>query len=270
MTDQAALYLFPNLLDNQCDPDAVFPAQLGEAVAEIDGLIAESEKAGRAFLSRFKTKKPAREIPIALLNEHSTKADIDFLMEPLLDEGECWGLVSDAGLPCIADPGAQLVAYARRCGVEVKAFSGPSSILLALMLSGLGGQSFTFHGYLSRQPEKREEQLRAMEHASRQQQMTQIFIEAPYRNQPALEQMVKILDPHTRLCVAWSLTAPDQGVISQSITAWRQHELPDIQKKPATFILRAGGKPLQANAKPAAKRAPKRGYHKRKPRRGSV
>jgi 16S rRNA (cytidine1402-2'-O)-methyltransferase len=208
-------------------------------MGSLDGLIAESERAGRMFLSRFETKKPAKDIPIALLDKHASKADLDFLLEPLVENGECWGVLSDAGLPCVADPGAPLVARARQCGVDVEAHSGPSSIMLSLMLSGFGGQQFVFHGYIARQPEQRKKELLRLEQLSGQGLGTQIFIEAPYRNQATLEAMVKELAPETRLCVCWDLSTDDEGVVSQSIEAWRQHELPDIHKRPATFLVLA-------------------------------
>ena len=131
------------------------PPAVDKAVASLNGLIAESETGGRRFLSRF--RKDARAVPIALLRE-----DVDFLMEPLLD-GEEWGVVSDAGLPCVADPGSQLIAYAQKKGIEVHAFPGPSSVTMALMLSGLYGQSFSFHGYIAKDPQKREQELLAWE-----------------------------------------------------------------------------------------------------------
>jgi 16S rRNA (cytidine1402-2'-O)-methyltransferase len=227
------LYLLPNFLGGQRDWKEFFADSVARAMASLDGLIAESEKGGRSYLRCFTTKKPAHNIPIALLNEHSTVADYDFLLEPVL-KGETWGLVSDAGLPCIADPGAGLVAHAKALPITVEAFSGPSSLTLALMLSGLPSQRFAFHGYLQRE---REAHLLQLEKRSAEETATQVFIEAPYRNQATLEAVCARLKPDTLLCVAWDLTLPSQSVVMQTVRQWRGNPLPDIQKKPAIFLV---------------------------------
>jgi 16S rRNA (cytidine1402-2'-O)-methyltransferase len=188
----------------------------------LDALIAESEKGGRQFLKKFFGKIT---IPIYLLNEHTQD------LTPLLTLPEdIIGLVSDAGLPCIADPGSQLVFLARKKGIKIEAYPGPSSILLALMLSGLPAQQFTFHGYLEREPALLHKQL-----ISLQSHITHIFIETPYRNQKMLEAILKARKPKDLLCVAWDLMGPEQIVISQPIQDWKQ--LPNLQKKPAIFLI---------------------------------
>ena len=143
MTLKPTLLLLPNLLGEFRHAEVFLPSSVFKAMQTIDGLIAESEKEGRRYLARFETKKPAAEIPIALFNEHTPDSDLDFLLEPIL-AGERWGLVSDAGLLCIADPGCKLVRRANQRGISVQAFVGPSSILTALMLSGLPGKNFIF------------------------------------------------------------------------------------------------------------------------------
>ena len=225
------LILLPNLLGPHKHHEPFFPSSVDKAVSTLDGLIAESENAGRRFLGRFETKKPAREIPIALYSEHTPDEDIDFLLEPL-HKGERWGLVSDAGLPCVADPGYKLVRRARQTGIHVKAFVGPSSIMLALMLSGLPGQHFTFHGYLEKDKNKRRQQIAHLERQSG----THIFIEAPYRNQQTLELLLETLHENTMLCVAWDLTMPDQGILSQPVHIWKKSPLPNLHKKNAIFL----------------------------------
>lgn len=215
------LYLFPNLLWKGGDQQDFLPAPVFDAVNKIDGLIAESDGGGRRFLSRF--RDDARVVPIALLRE-----SLDFLLEPLL-EGQSWGVVSDAGLPCVADPGSQLVAKARKRGVEIQAFSGPCSITLALMLSGLHGQNFCFHGYIAKDPQKREQELQQWE----EQEGVQIFIEAPHRNQHTLESCIKVLNPSTLLSVASNLTAPDQLVETKPIEQW---QLLNLNKQPTIFL----------------------------------
>lgn len=235
MSDKPALMLLPNLIGDHRHAEIFLPPSVAKAVKTLDGLIAESETEGRRYLKRFETKKDAMEIPIALFNEHTPDADLDFLLEPIVG-GERWGLVSDAGLPCIADPGSKLVLRARQKGIAIQAFVGPSSILMGLMLSGLPGQKFFFHGYLDRDPEKRKVQIKQLGEQSRSERATQIFMEAPYRNRHALEAIVLGLPESAMLCVAWDLTLPTQGVVTQSVQQWKKSTLPNIDKKPAIFL----------------------------------
>lgn len=233
---KAALLLLPNLLGDHRHTDPYLPASVSKAVASLDGLIAESLNEGRRYLSRFSTEKPAAEIPIALFNEHTPDQDIDFLLEPI-EKGERWGIVSDAGLPCIADPGSKLVWRARQKGLAVQAFVGPSSIFMALMLSGLPGQRFSFHGYLDREPTKRKEQIKQLGQQSKQQDATQIFMEAPYRNKHMFDALLEQLPPQAQLCVAWDLTLVSQGVVSQTVANWKKGTPPNLEKKPAIFLV---------------------------------
>lgn len=233
-----ALLLLPNVLADVKHHAPFLPVSIDKAVSTLDGLIAESASAGRRFLGRFATKKPPNEIPIALFNEHTPDADIDFLLEPIR-KGERWGLISDAGLPCIADPGAKLVSRARNSGIIVQAFVGPSAIFLGLMLSGLPAQKFSFIGYLDKDAKKRENEIKEYERKSRLEKATQIFIEAPYRNAHILESLLNTLDEATQLCVAWDLTLPTQGVVSQRVRLWKKSPLPILEKKNAIFLLYA-------------------------------
>lgn len=235
MSEKPALLLLPNLLGEQRYTDVFLPSSVAKAILSLDGLIAESETEGRRYLKRYETKKAVMDTPIALFNEHVPDDHIDFLLEPIL-KGERWGLVSDAGLPCIADPGAKLVHRARQRGLQVQAFVGPSSILLALMLSGLPGQKFNFNGYLNREPEKRESELQHLIKLAKNELSTQIFMEAPYRNQHTLKATITALPKNAWLCVAWDLTLPTQGVICQTIQSWEKSTLPNLEKKPAIFL----------------------------------
>lgn len=230
-----ALLLLPNLLGENSSI-SVLPPSVAEAVVNLDGLIAESAGGGRRYLGRFPTKRPAHLIPIALLNEHTPRKDFDFLLEPIL-KGERWGLVSDAGLPCIADPGAQLVYRARQLGLAVEAYVGPSSIVMALMLSGFSGQQFTFHGYLERDAKKLQGQLQQIEQEMRRTKYTQIWMEAPYRSDAMLDTVLQTLAPSTLLCVAWDLTLPTQGVVTQPMHQWKQHLRPELNKRNAIFLM---------------------------------
>lgn len=233
--NKPALLLLPNLLGDLKHHQPFLPASVDKAMTTIDGLIAESATGGRRYLSRFETKKPHLEIPVALFNKQTPDGEIDFLLEPIA-KGERWGLISDAGTPCIADPGARLVSRARQRGIAIQAFVGPSSILLSLMLSGLPGQRFSFSGYLDKEPKKRVQEIRDLERRSRNREETQIFIEAPYRNQHLLESLLETLHNDTLLCVAWDLTLPTQGVMSQPVALWKKMALPQLEKRAAIFL----------------------------------
>lgn len=230
-----SLLLLPNLLGDVAHHQPFLPVSVDKAVAQLDGLIAESDRGGRRYLGRFDTKKPANDIPIAQMKGKLNEEDIEFLLEPI-KKGETWGVLSDAGLPVLADPGALLVRRAREMGIQVKAFIGPSSVTHALVLSGLPGQSFHFHGYLEKDPERRRQQIYQIAEQAKKASTTQIFIEAPHRNKHALETLVETLGPRMLLCVAWDLTLPTQGVLTQSIERWRKSPLPNIDKKPAIFL----------------------------------
>lgn len=233
------LYLFPNLLGKHLYHEPWLPCSIDKAVLDIDGLIAESAQGGRSFLNRFRTKKKPSSLPLGIFNEHSREEDVDFLLEPLLS-GEHWGFVSDCGLPCIADPGSSLVFRARQKGILVKAFSGPSSITLAIMLSGLPSQSFSFHGYVKRNVNERKRAILELERRSRADEATQVFIEAPYRSEKTIRNFVEILDESTRLCAAWDLTMPTQGIVCQDVSLWRKNPLPNLRKKPTVFLFKSG------------------------------
>jgi len=235
---KAALLLLPNLLGDHRHHEPFLPASVDKAVCSIDGLIAESELAARRYLSRFLPEDKVRSIPVAQYNEHTPDSDIDFFLDPIV-KGERWGFVSDGGLPCIADPGSKLVKRARSLGIAIQAFVGPSSILMALMMSGLSGQKFYFHGYLSKDVSNREKEIRTMEKSSKAEGRTEIFIETPYRNQHLLETLLNTLSGDCNLTVAWDLTMPDQGILSQTVNVWKKSPLPNLAKKNAIFLFQA-------------------------------
>ena len=229
------LYLLPNLLGPVKDHHFFLPESVDHAVCQIDGLIAESESEGRRYLKRFATKKKPHEMPIALLNKKSQ--ELDFLLEPLLN-GEKWGVISDCGLPCLADPGAALVRRAYHLGISVEAFTGPSSITYALMLSGLSAQTFIFHGYL---PKYLEERIKILQQLEKIQQTTHLFIEAPYRNLHTYTACLQTLHASTLFCIASSLTLPDQWIHTAPISAWKKLDVQKVSnhilKKPTIFLL---------------------------------
>lgn len=231
----ATLILLPNLLfDEEENWRFHLPISVEEKVLSLKGLIAEDEKAGRRYLKRFSFPegKSFRDISIRVLNEHTKKEELLDLLDPLL-KGETWGLISDAGLPCLADPGSNLVYLARKKGILIEAMTGPSSLVLALMLSGLSAQKFTFHGYLEKESSRLSLAVKQLE---KQPGMTHLFIEVPYRSQNVFQTLLEALSETTQLCVCVNLTAPDQRVWTFSIKEWRKRELPDLHKKPVVFV----------------------------------
>lgn len=227
------LILLPNLLDESLSHELFLPPSVAQTVPHLAGLIAESEKSGRRYLLRFISRDALQLIPIRLLNEHSKPEELRDLFAPLL-KGETWGLISDAGLPCIADPGSSLVALAHERGVAVEALAGPSSILMALQLSGFSGQRFSFHGYLPREPQELQKKLGELEKGAAD--SVQMWIEAPYRSQKMLDALKSHLQPNTWLSVAASLTLPTQRVVSLPLSQWKQHSFA-LDKEPAVFSI---------------------------------
>lgn len=223
------LYLLPNLLSPEADPRLWFPAALWKIVPTLDGLFCESEKEGRRYLKLFDFPegKSFRDVPLRLVNEHTQEAEIE--------SDQTWGLISDCGLPLLADPGARLVPKASK----VIALSGPSSIILALMLSGMSGQNFAFHGYLPREEEKRKQKIALLEKRAREEGSVHIFIETPYRNKALFDALLHTLSPHTLLCVATDLTGPAEHVETRPIKEWKRRSPPSIHKLPSIFLLTA-------------------------------
>lgn len=224
------LYLLPNLL-GPSDPTLFFPNCVGETVKKLHGLIAEDEKEGRAYLKLFGVKP--QNFPIKLLNEHTKPNEIDVLLEPIV-RGESWGIVSDCGLPCIADPGSNVVLRANQKKIAVQTFVGPSSIVMALQLSGLSGQRFAFHGYISRDDKATE--LKKWEKRAFDENETQIFMDAPYRNASTLQKCLEILDKKVLFAVATDLTLSSQEVRTMTVSEWRTKEFPSIDKRPTLFL----------------------------------
>ena len=208
-----------------------------QAILHIRHFVVEAEKTARKHLKALGCSVPIRELSLSALNEHTDRRCLPELLQPLLS-GHDLGLLSEAGCPAIADPGADLVALAHRHNIRVIPLVGPSSILLALMGSGANGQCFTFHGYLPTDRTERISRLKYLEERSTEFNESQIFIETPYRNQSLLEDALQKLKPATRLCIAVNLTLPDQLIVSKPVSDWSQ-EYPDLRKKPCVFVLYA-------------------------------
>ena len=217
------------------------PAHTRETACGLDYFIVENAKSARAELRRMGLQRPMREIRIATLPERSSLQDCDTLLQPLLT-GTSAGVMSEAGCPGVADPGAGLVRRAHELGLRVVPLVGPSSILLALMASGLNGQGFAFHGYLPIRDPQRRHKIQDLEAESAHTGRTQIFIETPYRNAALFQALMSACAPPTLLCVASHLTRPDEQVVTRSIETWRRLGAPPLARKPSVFLLLGLGK----------------------------
>jgi len=237
-SDAGSLYLLPNTLGDT-PAEAVIPAAALHRARSLDYVIAENPKSARAFLKRIGSERPLQRIRIERLDHNSRPADVPALLAPLLAGADA-GLLSEAGLPAVADPGAALVRIAHEKGVRVVPLSGPSSLFLALAASGLEGQRFVFHGYLPVKPAELATALKDLERQSRRLSQTQIFIEAPYRNDATLATMLKTLGDDTLLCIATDLTLQSEAVETRRVDAWRGYP-PQLEDRPTVFLVLAAG-----------------------------
>jgi 16S rRNA (cytidine1402-2'-O)-methyltransferase len=228
------LYLIPTPL-GEAGFDAGMPAFNLQVLLGIDTFIVEELRTARRFLRKAGYIKDFEEVTFHILNEHTPDNEVSGMLEKSL-AGKHVGLLSEAGLPCIADPGNIVVRLAHRKGIKVVPLSGPSSILLALMASGLNGQNFVFHGYLPVKPDERIRSLRELENAVSRGNQTQIFIETPYRNLQMLESIVKTCHPLLTLCIAADLTLETEWIRSLTLNEWKKQK-PDLHKRPAVFLL---------------------------------
>jgi 16S rRNA (cytidine1402-2'-O)-methyltransferase len=227
------LYLLPAGLAD-VPPEEVVPAAVLERIRALDAFIVEDAKTARAWLAACKHPRPIRELSMVEYNEHTPDSAIASLVDPIA-AGRDAGLLSEAGMPAVADPGAPLVAEAHRRGIRVVPMVGPGAILLALMASGLGGQRFRFSGYLPAERNARREAIAELERHSKRHDETQIFIETPYRGDALLADLVEVLRPGTRLAVAVDLTSPAEWVRMDRVEDWRAKP-GAIGKKPAIFL----------------------------------
>ena len=218
--------------------ERVWPLVGGVIAQGLDEFIVKNKKPPRHFLSTINHCKPIRELVLKTLNEHTADKDLPALLSALM-AGKDIGLMSEAGCPGIADPGAKLAALAHQKGIRVAPLVGPSSILLSLMASGLNGQRFTFLGYLPSDKATRITQLKEIEKHSKSSQETQIFIETPYRNQHMLEDILANCQSETRLSIACNISLQDEYIVTKRIKEWKQTTLPDLHKKPTVFLLLA-------------------------------
>lgn len=229
------LFLIPAPLGENTGISDVIPESVQSTIKSLGLFIVEELKTARRFLKRVDKNINIDALNFMVYNEHSLKENPHQYIEPLL-KGSNAGLLSEAGLPCISDPGSEIVAEAHRQKIEVIPLSGPSSLLLALIASGFNGQNFAFHGYLPVDKNLRAKKIRQLEMLTQQHKQTQIFIETPYRNHQVLEALLSICNDETMLCIAVDLTLPTQKIISQPIRDWKK-TLSELHKRPAVFLL---------------------------------
>jgi len=236
------LYLIPNTLGPTDSLDQVIPQHVQQLTSQLGHFVAENAKTARAFLKQVGTARPIQDISIAELNVNTPPAALAALLEPLKAGHDC-GLLSEAGVPAVADPGADLVRLAHQHGILVRPLVGPSSILMSVMASGLSGQSFAFNGYLPTDAAARSKRLKELETRSRQEKQTQLFIETPYRNAAMLEALLGACNGSTLVCVATDISLPTETIRTQAVEKWKSQlaagKAPDFHKKPTVFLLLA-------------------------------
>lgn len=233
----ATLYLIPCPISDDTAVADVTPAANQTIIDSLDYFIVENTRSARRFLSKSGYAKAIDEATFVELNEHTTSpTEIARMIEPL-KAGRSAGVISEAGVPAVADPGQAVVELCHKHNIRVVPLVGPSSILMAVMASGLSGQSFAFNGYLPIKEPERSKTIKRLESRARTEHQSQLFIEAPYRNVKLLEQMLKSLNPDTRLCIACDITSKSEYIRTQTVAQWRKSTMPDIQKRPTIFII---------------------------------
>lgn len=235
--DKGTIYMLPCPISEQRNVWDVLPKSNLEVINSLDYFIVENIRSARRFLSRAGIERKIEQLEFVELNEHTSKVeDVERMLRPIL-EGRSAGVISEAGVPGVADPGADIAALAHRHGVRVVPLVGPSSILMSVMASGLNGQSFAFVGYLPIKDGERARRLRELERRVREERQSQLFIEAPYRNVKLYETLVSTLSPTLRLTVATDITSPEEFILTLPIAEWRKRGVPEIAKRPTIFLL---------------------------------
>ena len=235
MNNFGRLYLVPNLL-GATQPSLVLPEGSLSVIRRLRYYVVENVRPTRRVLSRIKVDYPIDEIEFVELDKHDARhLDLMELLGPCL-QGHDVGLMSEAGTPCVADPGALVVELAHQAGIQVVPLTGPNAMILALMASGFNGQAFAFHGYLPIKGAERASALKNLERRSAANNETEIFIETPFRNNAMLEEICKTCSPMTRLCIASNLTCEDERIVSMLVSEWKNNKT-DWNKKPAVFLL---------------------------------
>ncbi|MDR0572542.1 MAG: SAM-dependent methyltransferase [Tannerella sp.] len=231
---EATLYLIPVTL-GETEHSRALPAYNREVILSLKHFIVENVRTARRFLKKTEPSIAIDRLSFTELNEHTSPEDVSGMLAPMA-AGESVGVMSEAGCPAVADPGADVVAIAQRKGYRVAPLVGPSSILMALMASGFNGQSFAFHGYLPVEATGRAARIKALESRMYAEKETQIFIETPYRNNKLLEDFIRVCRPSTLLCVASAITCDDERIHTRPVKEWAGN-MPDLKKKPAIFLM---------------------------------
>ncbi|MBV5283922.1 MAG: SAM-dependent methyltransferase [Paludibacter sp.] len=230
----ATLYLIPTSL-GECSFDKILPAQNTQIVTDLKHFVVEDVRTARRFLKKANPAIEINDLTFYVLNQHTTPEELSSFLSPMF-AGHDLGVLSEAGCPAIADPGADVVAMAQKNNFTVVPLVGPSSILLSLMASGFNGQSFAFVGYLPIQPADRAKMLRKLENRAYTENQSQIFIETPYRNMKMLEEILQVCQPNTRLCIAVDITLETEFIKTKTVKEWKT-QLPDLSKRPCIFLI---------------------------------
>jgi len=230
----AKIYLIPTTLGDT-SIGQVLPPDLTPIISSISVFIVENIRTARRFLKKVNPAIVIDELTFFELNQHTDKKEISRFLEPI-SKGLDIGIISEAGCPAVADPGAEVVKLAHTKNIQVVPLVGPSSILMALMASGMSGQNFAFNGYLPIKNPEKSQHIKMLEKRMQTEGQTQIFIEAPYRNAQMLDELLKNCDPQTMLCVAADITLDTEFILAKPVSYWKTH-LPDIQKRPAIFMI---------------------------------
>ena len=237
MAEKGVLYMIPCPISDQTDVYDVVPEANRRVMDSLDYFIVENVRSARRFLSKAGISRKIDELEFVELNEHTVAGQaVEAMVKPLL-AGRSAGVISEAGVPGVADPGALVVEACHKHNIRVVPLVGPSSILLAMMASGLNGQSFAFNGYLPVKPPERSKAIKALERRAHAEQQSQIFIEAPYRNVKLMEQMLQVCAAESKLTVACDRPSPEELIVTRSIAQWRKCGVPDIAKRPTIFII---------------------------------
>lgn len=232
--EKGKIYLIPTTL-GETSPLEVLPLSVKKVVEETDYYIVENEKSARHFIKHICPGKSQPGLKLFLLNKFTEDVELPEFLQPCF-EGKNVGILSEAGCPGIADPGASIVCLAHKKGIRVVPLIGPSSILLAMMASGMNGQSFTFNGYLPIDKTERKKEVKRLEKLSQERNQSQLFIETPYRNNALLEDLTNTLSPETMLCIACDITLPTEFIVTKTVNLWKNNR-PDLHKRPSLFII---------------------------------
>jgi len=236
---ESALYLIPCTLGDT-PLDKVLPSYNSQIIAGLKHFIVESRKSAVRFLVQVGKDIDIDSLDFKELNEHTDVATISDYLDPLVKKGESIGIISDAGCPAVADPGAAVVEMAQKKGLKVVPLVGPSSMILSVMASGLNGQSFAFNGYLPAKPGERESKIRMLENRAYKEDQTQLFIEAPYRNIKMFESLISTCRKETRIGIACGITTDQEFIKTKTVAQWKKDGAPDINKVPAIFLIYKG------------------------------